>query len=190
MQTIERERDLLAELRAQAHVIDTSQLRTSQLQNHHQGTAGHAGRAADADFQSFGFQPACPWMPTTCSTCVCCPTPLRARAARTHRARCPGDGVLAAARRGGMMHRARRGAVSAALAAGAGAQKSPQLRHRGHWLQGAAPLGVPVRAVSAASSLRSGARWCATANSNRKKCAGSAVQNFFFIAVALIQQRL
>ena len=56
VQTIERERDLLAELRAQAHVIDTSQLRTSQLQTTIKELLATPGEQLTLIFQSFGFK--------------------------------------------------------------------------------------------------------------------------------------
>lgn len=56
VQTIERERELLAELRAQAHVIDTSQLRTSQLQTTIKELLATPGEQLTLIFQSFGFK--------------------------------------------------------------------------------------------------------------------------------------
>ncbi|MCW5222563.1 RNase adapter RapZ [Verminephrobacter aporrectodeae] len=56
VQTIELERGLLADLREQAHVIDTSALRASQLQSYVKGLIPGAQGQLTLVFQSFAFK--------------------------------------------------------------------------------------------------------------------------------------
>jgi len=56
VQVIELERELLAELREQAHVIDTSNIRASQLQGYIKGLISSAPDQLSLVFQSFAFK--------------------------------------------------------------------------------------------------------------------------------------
>ena len=56
VQVIELERELLAELREQAHVIDTSNIRASQLQGYIKGLISSATDQLSLVFQSFAFK--------------------------------------------------------------------------------------------------------------------------------------
>lgn len=56
VQIIELERELLAELREQAHVIDTSSIRASQLQGYVKGLMSAAPGQMTLVFQSFAFK--------------------------------------------------------------------------------------------------------------------------------------
>lgn len=56
VQVIELERELLAELREQAHVIDTSNIRASQLQGYVKGLISSATDQLSLVFQSFAFK--------------------------------------------------------------------------------------------------------------------------------------
>lgn len=53
---IELERDLLAEMREQAHVIDTSMIRSSQLQSYVKSLLQNPGRQLTLVFESFAFK--------------------------------------------------------------------------------------------------------------------------------------
>lgn len=53
---IELERDLLAQMREQAHVIDTSMIRSSQLQGYVKSLINRPSRQLTLVFQSFGFK--------------------------------------------------------------------------------------------------------------------------------------
>lgn len=56
VQIIELERELLAQLRDQSHVIDTSTIRSSQLQSYVKGLISHASGQLTLVFQSFAFK--------------------------------------------------------------------------------------------------------------------------------------
>lgn len=56
VQTIERERELLAELREQSHVIDTSAIRSSQLQSYVKNLTNAPPGRLTLVFQSFAFK--------------------------------------------------------------------------------------------------------------------------------------
>jgi UPF0042 nucleotide-binding protein len=56
VQVIELERELLAELRDQAHVIDTSNIRASQLQGYVKGLISTTSEQLSLVFQSFAFK--------------------------------------------------------------------------------------------------------------------------------------
>lgn len=56
MQTIERERELLATLREQSHIIDTSNMRGPQLQSYVKALIQAPARQMTLVFQSFGFK--------------------------------------------------------------------------------------------------------------------------------------
>ncbi|MGV8804038.1 MAG: RNase adapter RapZ [Polaromonas sp.] len=53
---IELERDLLGEMREQAHVIDTSMIRSAQLQGYVKSLIQHPGRQLTLVFESFAFK--------------------------------------------------------------------------------------------------------------------------------------
>ncbi len=56
VQIIELERELLADLREQSHVIDTSHIRSSQLQSYVKGLLSVAAGGMTLVFQSFAFK--------------------------------------------------------------------------------------------------------------------------------------
>ena len=56
LETIEYERDLLAQLREQAHVIDTSLLRSAQLQSYVKSMVSAPASKLTLVFESFGFK--------------------------------------------------------------------------------------------------------------------------------------
>jgi hypothetical protein len=81
-------------------------------------------------------------MPTTCSTCACCPTRTTSPSCATDRARRAGGGVSGAEPEVHQMFAAHR-RISWPTGWTAGT-RPPQLCHRGHWLhRRPAPLGVP-----------------------------------------------
>ncbi len=56
VQIIELERELLADLREQSHVIDTSHIRSSQLQSYVKGLLSVTAGGMTLVFQSFAFK--------------------------------------------------------------------------------------------------------------------------------------
>ena len=75
VEAIELERELLADLRDQSHVIDTSTIRPAQLQSYVKALLAAPDSAADAGVRVLRVSStASRSMPTTCSTCACCPT--------------------------------------------------------------------------------------------------------------------
>jgi len=95
---IELERELLAALREQAHVIDSSMIRPAQLQGYVEALVSTPGNALTLVFESFAFKRG---VPNRCRLHVRrahAPQPtLRTRAQKFDRPGCAGGGVPAGA---------------------------------------------------------------------------------------------
>ncbi len=150
VQTIELERELLAELREHSQVIDTSTLRPAQLLGYVKSLLPAAPDRLNLVFQSFAFKRGVPLDADYVFDVRMLPNPhyeplLRPLTGRDRaRGRIPGPAARGAADAGA--HQPVPGPV-----AGRHGAQPPQLRHRGNRLhRRPAPLGVPGRAAGTA----------------------------------------
>ncbi len=147
VQTIERERELLAELREQSHVIDTSAIRSSQLQSYVKNLTNAPPGRLTLVFQSFAFKRGVRVDADYVFDVRMLPNPhyephLRELTGRDQ----PVIDYLQQQPRWMHAHAHRR--LPGPLAAGAGTEP-PQLRDGGHRLHGrAAPLGLLVEQLA------------------------------------------
>ncbi len=167
MQAIELERELLADLRDGADVIDTSIIRPAQLQSYIKALISAPQSALTLVFESFAFKRGVPLDADYVFDVRMLPNPHYVPALRPLTGPRRAGDRMAARARGRGAHVRRHRTVPHALARRAGARPS-QLCDGGHRLhRRAAPVGVPGRAAGARASARAGLRSSGTANSTR-----------------------